>query len=102
LAAYSYILDAFTAIGIQVVALSTDSLADTQTFQKNQQLTVPLVCELPYPASVDPIGAYRNPPRESHQATAFVLDAEKVVQHAVYSTTNIGRLMPEEVLRVLT
>ena len=65
-------------------------------------LELSVVSELDYPSSVDTIGAYRNESKESHQATALVADRHRIVQHAVYSATNIGRLMPEEVLRELS
>ena len=100
--AYSYVLDAFTALGVQVVGLSVDSAADAAATRKRLQVDVPLVGDLAYPDSVDALGAYRNEDRQSHQASAFVLDANRVVEHAVYSATNVGRLMPEEVLRILS
>ena len=100
--AYSYVLDAFTALGVQVVGLSVDSAADAAATRKRLQVDVPLVGDLAYPDSVDALGAYRNEDRQSHQASAFVLDANRVVEHAVYSATNVGRLMPDEVLRILS
>ncbi len=100
--AYSYVLDAFTALGVQVVGLSVDSAADAAATRKRLQVDVPLVGDLAYPDSVDALGAYRNEDRQSHQASAFVLDANRVIEHAVYSATNVGRLMPEEVLRILS
>ena len=100
--AYSYVLDAFTALGVQVVGLSVDSAADAAATRKRLQVDVPLVGDLAYPDSVDALGAYRNEDRQSHQASAFVLDADRVIEHAVYSATNVGRLMPEEVLRILS
>ena len=100
--AYSYVLDAFAALGVQVVGLSVDSAADAAATRKRLQVDVPLVGDLAYPDSVDALGAYRNEDRQSHQASAFVLDADRVIEHAVYSATNVGRLMPEEVLRILS
>lgn len=100
--AYSYVLDAFAALGVQVVGLSVDSAADAAATRKRLQVDVPLVGDLAYPDSVDALGAYRNEDRQSHQASAFALDADRRVEHAVYSATNVGRLMPEEVLRILS
>ena len=102
MAAYSYVLDAFTALGVQVVGLSVDSAVDSAGLRERLQVDVQLVGDLAYPDSVDALGAYRNEDRQSHQASAFVLDANRVVEHAVYSATNVGRLMPEEVLRILS
>jgi peroxiredoxin len=102
LAAYNYVLNAFKAINVQVVALSVDLVAESQKLCARLGLELPVVSELSYPSSVDAVGAYRNESRESHQATAFVLDRNRIVEHAVYSTTNIGRLMPDEALRVLS
>ena len=100
--AYSYVLDAFAALGVQVVGLSVDSADDAAATRERLQVDVPLVGDLAYPDSVDILGGYRNEDRQSHQATAFVLDADRRVEHAVYSATNVGRLMPEEVLRILS
>ena len=80
MAAYSYVLDAFAALGVQVVGLSVDSAADSAGLRERLQVDVPLVGELAYPDSVDALGAYRNEDRQSHQATAFVLDADRTVQ----------------------
>ncbi len=102
MAAYNYLLDAFEAIGAQVVALSTDSLADTAAFAAAHRLDVPLVCELEYPSAPDRLGAYMYEEQRAFQATGFVLDAEHRVMSSVYSTTNIGRLTPEEALRLLS
>ena len=56
MAAYSYVLDAFTALGVQVVGLSVDSAADSAGLRERLQLDVPLVGELAYPDSVDALG----------------------------------------------
>ena len=85
-----------------VYGLSVDSIEDTQALVKRLGLELPLISELKYPDDVDTIGAYRHPARECHQATGFIIDADRRVETSVYSTTNIGRLMPDEVLRFVT
>ena len=99
--AYNFVLDTFETIGVQVLALSTDPLTDTQALARTYRLDFPLVCELDYPSVVDKLGSYRNEDRRSFQATAFILDAKRRVTNSVYSTTNVGRLMPDEALRIL-
>lgn len=95
-------LDAFNAIGVPVYGLSVDSIEDTGALVKRLGLELPLICDLKYPEDVDRIGAYRHPARECHQATGFIVDADGRVETSVYSTTNVGRLMPDEVLRLVT
>ena len=95
-------LDAFKAADVPVYGLSVDSIENTEALVKRLGLELPLICDLKYPEDVDKIGAYRHPARECHQATGFVIDADRRVETSVYSTTNVGRLMPDEVLRLVT
>jgi alkyl hydroperoxide reductase subunit AhpC len=91
-----------TSLGVDVVGLSVDSRGELQALSDRLGLEFTLVGELAYPRDVDAIGAYHHEPRNSFQATSFVLDSSHRVEAAVYSATNIGRLMPEEILRVFS
>lgn len=95
-------LSALTTLGIDVIGLAVDGRGELQALSDRLGLEFTLVGELTYPNDVDAIGAYRHEPRNSFQATAFVLDSSHRVEAAVYSASNIGRLMPEEVLRVFS
>ena len=95
-------IDAFTAVDVQVVGLSTDTLDDTAALRQRLALTFPIVCGLRYPEDVDLLGAYRNERRKAFQATGFIIDAERTVQSSVYSTTNVGRLTAADTLRWVT
>ena len=102
MAAFHFVLDAFKAIDVPVYGLSVDSIEDAEALVKRLGPELPLICDLKYPDDVDKIGACRHPARECHQATGFIIDAEHHVETSVYSTTNIGQLMPDEVLCFVT
>ena len=99
MAGYNWLLDTLNAIGVDVVGLSVDSREDTAELTERLGIEFPLVGELAYPDALDAVGAYRFERRQAFQATAFVLDADRRVEAAVYSATNVGRLQPEEVMR---
>ncbi len=100
MAGYNYVLSDLNSLGLDIVGLTVDGRDELQMLAERLGLEFPLVGELAYPDAVDAIGAYRHEPRSTFQATAFVLDADRNVEAAIYSATNIGRLMPEEVMRV--
>ena len=93
-------LSAFNTLDLQVVGLSVDRRENLAELSDRLGLEFPLVGELRYPDAVDAIGAYRNDGRSSFHATGIVLSPDQRVEAAVYSASNIGRLMPEEVMRV--
>ena len=99
MAGYNWLLDTLDAIGVDVVGLSVDPREDIAALSERLGLEFPLVGELAYPDALDAVGAYRFERRGAFQATAFVLDADRRVEAAVYSATNVGRLQPEEVMR---
>lgn len=99
MADYQFLLGAFTAVGVQVVGLSTDTAEQTAALRERLGLKFLLVCGLAFPAQVDLLGAYRHEARKSFQATGFIIDAGRTVKSSVYSTTNVGRLGAVEALR---
>ena len=99
MAGYNWLLDTLDGIGVDVVGLSVDSREDIAELTERLGLEFPLVGELAYPDALDAVGAYRFERRNAFQATAFVLDADRCVEAAVYSATNVGRLTPEELMR---
>ncbi len=99
MAGYNFVLDALGALGMDVLGLSVDGRTELAALSERLALGFPLVGELAYPAAVDAVGAYRHTRRNAFEAAAFVLDPDRRVEAAVYSASNVGRLMPEEVLR---
>jgi peroxiredoxin len=101
LAAFARAADTLGEIGIRVVALSVDDATTTAALVGKLRLGFPVG----YGADADAIaaatGAYVNDaPRYLH-STGFILDPEGTVRLAVYSSGAIGRLVPEDVGRLV-
>ena len=88
--------------GIKVVALSVDDEATTVGTIEKYKLRFPVGLS----ADVDQIaaltGAYTNEAPRYLQSTGFLLDPDGRVLNAVYSSGPIGRLVPEDVIGMVT
>lgn len=88
--------------GIKVVALSVDDEATTVGTIEKYKLRFPVGLN----ADVDQVaaltGAYTNEAPRYLQSTGFLLDPDGRVLNAVYSSGPIGRLVPEDVIGMVT
>src|SRR5262245_22178275 len=101
LSAFARARDKLDALGIRVVALSTDDRADAAALVEKHGLNFPVG----YGADADKIagstGAYVNDSPRYLQSTGFVLDPQGKVITAVYSSGAIGRLVAEDVIGLI-
>jgi peroxiredoxin len=90
------------AAGIKVVALSVDDEATTAGTIEKYRLRFPVG----HSADADQVaaltGAYTNEAPRYLQSTGFLLDPDGRVVNAVYSSGPIGRLVPEDVVGLVT
>jgi peroxiredoxin len=97
LTAFSRAAGKFSALGIQVVALSVDDEATSAALVEKHGLAFPVG----YGADADTVaaatGAYTNDNPRYLQSTGFVLDPNGKVITGVYSTAAIGRLVADDV-----
>ena len=88
--------------GIKVIALSVDDEATTAGTIEKYKLRFPVG----HSANADEIaaltGAYINEAPRYLQSTGFLLDPEGHVLNAVYSSGAIGRLVPEDLIGMVT
>jgi peroxiredoxin len=98
LAAFSRAAARFEERGIKVAALSVDEEAVGVGLKEKHHLNFPIG----YGADADQVvaltGAYTNPDPRYLQSTDFVLDPQGRLITVVYSSSAIGRLMPDDVL----
>jgi peroxiredoxin len=88
--------------GIKVVALSVDDEATTVGTIEKYKLRFPVGHSADADQVANLIGAYTNEAPRYLQSTGFLLDPDGRVLNAVYSSGPIGRLVPEDVIGVVT
>ena len=88
--------------GIKVVALSVDDEATTAGTIEKYRLRFPVGHSADADQVANLIGAYTNEAPRYLQSTGFLLDPDGRVLNAVYSSGPIGRLVPEDVIGVVT
>jgi peroxiredoxin len=84
--------------GIRVVALSVDDKETTTELVAKHKLTFPVGYGADAEAVAAATGAFVNPDPVYLQSTGFVLDPAGNVVVSVYSSSAIGRLVPEDVV----
>ncbi|MFJ9539289.1 peroxiredoxin family protein [Streptomyces sp. NPDC101225] len=94
--------DRFAQVGIKVVALSVDDEATTKEVVEKHKLTFPVGHSADARAVADATGAFVNDEPVHLQSTGFVLAPDGTVITAVYSSGAIGRLVPEDVLGLVS
>ncbi|KOV71354.1 MULTISPECIES: peroxiredoxin family protein [unclassified Streptomyces] len=94
--------DRFAQMGIKVVALSVDDEATTKDLVDKHKLTFPVGHSTDARAVAEATGAFVNDEPVHLQSTGFVLAPDGTVITAVYSTGAIGRLVPEDVLGLVS
>lgn len=89
-------------VGIKVVALSVDDEATTAELVKKLGLTFPVGHSADAAAVSAATGAFVNADPVYLQSTGFVLDPSGKVVVSVYSSGAIGRLMPDDVIGLVS
>lgn len=85
---------------VSLIAASVDGEADAQALVDELGLTFPVGYGLGYLDFAAKTGAFYEVRREIIHATGFLLKGDGTVAHAVYSTGPIGRLTPDDCLRM--
>lgn len=88
--------------GIKVVALSVDDEATTAGTIDKYQLSFPVGHSADAGQVAALTGAYVNETPRYLQSTGFLLDPNGHILDAVYSSGPIGRLVPEDVIGMVT
>lgn len=96
--------EALAKDGIKVVAFSVDDEASTEEFIAKHQISFKLGHSAQIETVTAATGAYQNQhPLRGHflENTGFVLAPDGTVVNAVYSSRAIGRLVPNDVTRLV-
>jgi peroxiredoxin len=89
-------------LGIRVVALSVDGNSEAATLVEKHRLNFPVGYRVDADKISASTGAYVNDNPRYLQSTGFVLDPAGKVITAVYSSGAIGRLVPEDVMGLVS
>lgn len=104
IAAFTQAFDALSQAEIKVVAFSVDGEAETAAFAKKHAVPFPLGHSVETKTIIEATGAYEAEfPTRGHflESTGFVLAPDGTVVCAVYSSRAIGRLVPDDVIRLV-
>jgi peroxiredoxin len=102
LRAFQRAADGLAEAGARVVALSVDDEATTAALVARHGLEFPVGHGADARAVAEATGAFVDPGRGFLQSTGFVLDPAGQVVVSVYSSGAIGRLVPEDVVGLIT
>jgi peroxiredoxin len=102
LRAFQRAADGLAEAGARVVALSVDDEATTAALVAKHGLEFPVGHSADARAVAEATGAFVDPGRGFLQSTGFVLDPAGQVVVSVYSSGAIGRLVPEDVVGLIT
>lgn len=102
LAAFSRAKPALDEAGVRVVALSVDDEKTSTDLAEKLRLTFPLAHSANADQVSQAVGAYVNDDPHYLQSTGFVLAPDGTVVTAVYSSGAIGRLVPDDVVGLVT
>lgn len=104
MAAFAEAAEALAKAGITVVAFSVDDETATKAFVARHQIPFTMGHSAPIETIAATTGAYRNEhPVRGHflETTGFVLGPDGAVVNALYSSRAIGRLVPNDVIRLV-
>ncbi len=92
----------FDRMGVKVIAASTDEEAGARKMAADQQLTFPVAFGVDL-EQIEAIGAIPGIRQEKTivQPAEFVLNPDGEVVASMYSSTQLGRMKPREVLQFL-
>ncbi|WP_433296925.1 peroxiredoxin family protein [Pseudonocardia sp. CA-142604] len=93
--------DSLAEVDAAVVALSVDDEATALTLIDKHRLRFPIGHSADAYAIAAATGAFVNEERGHLESTGFVLDQTGAVVVSVYSSSAIGRLVPEDVVGLL-
>ena len=102
LSAFQRALDGLAEVDASVVALSVDDEATTANLIARRGLRFPVGHSADAAAVADATGAFVNPDPPFLQSTGFVLDPDGRVIVSVYSSGAIGRLVPQDVIGLIS
>lgn len=102
LRAFERATDALAEVGAKVVALSIDDEATTAELVAKHRLSFPVGHSADAEAISAATGAFVEARRGILQSTGFVLNPAGKVLVSVYSSGAIGRLVPEDVVGMIT
>jgi peroxiredoxin len=102
LRAFQRASESLTQAGVRVAALWVDDEKTTAEFTAKHGLTFPLGHSADARTVADRTGAFLNEDPLYLQSTGFVLDPHGRVVVSVYSSGAIGRLVPEDVLGLVS
>lgn len=105
MAAFANSAEALSQAGIKVVAFSVDDETATTEFVQKHHIPFKMGHSANAETVVGATGAYDTqfPPRGHFlETTGFVLAPDGTIVNAVYSSRAIGRLVPSDVIRLVT
>jgi peroxiredoxin len=102
LRAFQRAADKLAELDVKVIALSVDDEATTRDLIAKHDLTFPVGHSADAAAIHEATGAFVNPDPVHLQSTGFVLNPDGDVIVSVYSSSAIGRLLPEDVVGLVT
>ena len=105
MAAFASAAESLAKEGIKVVAFSVDDEATTKEFIAKHSIPFKMGHSAKLETIVDATGAYETEhPALGHflETTGFVLAPDGTIVNATYSSLAIGRLVPGDVIRLVT
>lgn len=101
MADYQAYLKHFTQENVGLLALSVDPWEKAKEMVEQLHLDFPVAYGLEVPRDAEKIGAFWEERRGIFHATDFILNAERKVVHASYSTGPLGRISAKEALSIM-
>ncbi|TNE85342.1 MAG: hypothetical protein EP330_26150 [Deltaproteobacteria bacterium] len=101
MAAFEASRQALAERGLTLWVVSTADAEGSRRLVDETGLTTPLGVGLPLEATAETLGLFYEPRRHILHAASFLFDRDGRVELAVTSTGAVGRLMPDELLRLL-
>ena len=98
MAAFNELRSDLEATGASIIAASVDPLEKAEEVQK--ELAFPIAYGVTR-EQADSLGSWWEERRSIIQPSEFILNSDGKVMSATYSTGPIGRVMPEDVLKLI-
>ncbi len=94
-------VEEFKKENVEVIALSVDSYDKASETAEKLQLSFPVAYGLELPRDAEKLGAFWEKGRKIIHATDFILDSDKKVVAASYSTGPIGRIVAADAISLI-
>jgi hypothetical protein len=101
LAAFERVRDALEEEEISLVGASVDSVEKATETRDTTEVSYPLGYGLPLEETAEKLGAFYEVRRQILHATGILMRPDRTVALACYSTGPIGRVVPDDVLRLV-